>query len=125
MAKQRRGELSMASVIFMMLVIFIHTASEGVSGYRVDSMQFVLLQSLHRLSSFVVQGFLFLSGLKLFLPSKKPFSYQKFYLSRLKRVLLPYLLVFSLIYVYSIFTNRISPSPRHFLTEFFNMPGTN
>lgn len=101
----------------MVLVIFIHIASEGVSGYRADSVQFLILQSLHRLSSFVVQGFLFLSGLKLFLPSKKPFSYRKFYLSRLKRVVLPYLFVFSLIYLYSILTHRITPSVSHFLTE--------
>lgn len=117
MSKQRKGELSIASVIFMMLVIFIHTASEGVSGYRVDSVQFLVLQFLHRLSSFVVQGFLFLSGLKLFLPSKKPFSYGRFYLSRLRRVVLPYLFVFSLIYVYSILTHRITPSATHFFTE--------
>lgn len=117
MTKQRKGELSIASVIFMILVIFIHVASEGVSGYRTDSVQFLVLQSLHRLSSFVVQGFLFLSGLKLFLPTKKPFSYRKFYLSRLKRVVLPYLFVFSLIYLYSIPTNRIMPSVSHFITE--------
>ena len=117
MTKQRKGELTVASVIFMVLVIFIHAASEGVSGYRVDSVQFLVLQSLHRLSSFVVQGFLFLSGLKLFLPSKKPFSYQKFYLSRLKRVVLPYLFVFTLIYLYSILTHRITPSVSHFVTE--------
>ncbi|MBQ2724369.1 MAG: acyltransferase [Clostridia bacterium] len=119
MSKQRKGELTAASVIFMLLVIFIHAAAEGVSGYRVDSLQFLVLQSMHRLSSFVVQGFLFLSGLKLFLPSKKPFSYRKFYLSRLKRVGLPYLFVFTLIYVYSILTNRITPSVPHFLTELF------
>ncbi len=117
MPKQRKGELTVASVIFMVLVIFIHVASEGVSRYRLDSVQFLILQSMHRMSSFVVQGFLFLSGLKLFLPSDKPFAYRKFYLSRLKRVVLPYLLVFCLIYLYSIFTNRITPSASHFVTE--------
>ena len=117
MPKQRKGELTIASVIFMLLVIFIHVAAEGVDGYQRDSVHFLLLQSLHRAASFVVQGFLFLSGLKLFLPSSKPFSYRKFYLSRLKRVVLPYLFVFCLIYAYSIVTGRITPSVSHFSRE--------
>ena len=117
MSKQRKGELTVASVIFMLLVIFIHVAAEGVTGYRTDSVHFLLLQSVQRAASFVVQGFLFLSGLKLFLPSSKPFSYQKFCLSRLKRVVLPYLAVFCLIYLYSIVTDRIAPSVSHFARE--------
>lgn len=117
MAAKRKGELTAASVIFMLLVIFIHIASEGVNGYQRDSIQFVLLQSAHRLASFVVQGFIFLSGLKLFLPTGKPFSYKRFYLSRLKRVVLPYVVVFILSYFYCTATNRITPSVSHFIKE--------
>lgn len=117
MAVKRKGELTITSVIFMLLVIFIHAASEGVNGYQRDSIHFVLLQSAHRLASFVVQGFIFLSGLKLFLPTEKPFSYRKFYLSRIRRVVLPYASVFALSYLCCTVTNRITPSFFHFIKE--------
>ncbi len=108
----------MASLLYMVLVIFIHVAAEGVSGYRTDSFPFAVLCSAHRLSSFVVQGFLFLSGLKLFLPRKNDaFSYPKFYLSRTKRVVLPYLLVFAVFCVYFVQTGRLAFDVPYFLYE--------
>ena len=43
-----------------------------------------------RLSAFVVQGFFFLSGVKLVLGAKEPFDTKGFYLRRVKTVVLPY-----------------------------------
>ncbi len=114
----KKHELTLASLLYMMLVIFIHIAAEGVSNARTDSLPFVLLCSAHRLSSFVVQGFLFLSGVKLFLPRKNDtFSYPKFYLSRAKRVVLPYLAVFALFCVYFTVTGILTPDLPYFLRE--------
>lgn len=114
---KRRNELSIISVIFMLLVIFIHAVAECVDGYETTSIQFAVVCSLHRLSSFVVQGFIFLSGVKLFLNFRDDFSYRRFYISRLKRVVIPYLIVFSLFYVYFIATRSIEPSSSHFIKE--------
>lgn len=108
-------ELDAASVIFMLLVIFIHVSAECVTKFNTDSIQFVLICSAHRLSSFVVQGFIFLSGLKLFLPRHGNFSYSRFYLSRIKRVVLPYICVFSVFTVYFIITKRIATDPIYIL----------
>ena len=114
----KKHELTMASLLYMLLVIFIHIAAEGVTNYRTDSLPFALLCSAHRLSSFVVQGFLFLSGVKLFLPRKNDaFSYPKFYLSRAKRVVLPYLFVFALFCVYFVSTGRPAPDLLYFVRE--------
>lgn len=109
----------MASLLYMLLVIFIHAAAEGVTNYRTDSFPFAVMCSAHRLSSFVVQGFLFLSGVKLFLPRRDTaFSCPKFYLSRTKRVVLPYLFVFALFCVYFVGTGRLAFDLPYFLREF-------
>ena len=116
----KKHELTMTSLLYMLLVIFIHIAAEGVTNFRTDSFPFAILCSAHRLSSFVVQGFLFLSGVKLFLPRRDAaFSYLKFYLSRAKRVLLPYLAVFALFCVYFVGTKRLAFDLPYFLRECF------
>lgn len=103
----------------MLLVIFIHCAAEGVDQYIRPSLPFVLLCSLHRLSSFVVQGFLFLSGVKLFLKGTGSLSVGRFYLGRIRRVWLPYLLVFCLFYGYLGLTGAVTPSAGYFFRELF------
>ncbi len=116
----KKHELTMTSLLYMLLVIFIHVAAEGVTKFRTDSLPFAVLCSAHRLSSFVVQGFLFLSGVKLFLPRRDTaFSYPKFYLSRAKRVVLPYLAVFTLFCVYFVGTGRLAFDLPYFLRECF------
>ncbi len=119
----KRPELSLCTVIFCLLVIFIHVSSEPVSTYRTDSVLFVLTMSLHRLSSFVVQGFLFLSGVKLFLNFRPngddSFSYRKFYLSRLRRVVLPYLAAVVMFYAYYLVSGVYSFSIPNFLRHIF------
>ena len=119
MPTKKKPALSAASVLFMLLVIFIHTSAECVTGYPVDSAAFVVMTSANRIASFVVQGFLFLSGLKLFLPREGEFSYGHFALSRLRRVVLPYFIAFCAFYLVYALTGRIAPSAGHFLREFF------
>ncbi len=117
--KKRVPELNLASIVFMLLVIFIHVASECVSNYVTTSLPFAVMCSAHRLSSFVVQGFLFLSGVKLFLPrDNNTFSYQKFYLSRFKRVIIPYLIVFVLFCLYFTVSGRVKFDLSYFIHAF-------
>lgn len=114
----KKHELTVTSLFYMLLVIFIHVASEGVTNYRTDSLPFAVLCSAHRLSSFAVQGFLFLSGLKLFLPrGNSDFSYSKFYASRFKRVVLPYIFVFAIFALYFSVTGRVKPDIAYFIRE--------
>lgn len=117
--KKIRNELSFTSVILMLLVILIHVLSEPLSGYMKSSLPFALASVLHRLSSFAVQGFIFLSGLKLFLNFKEKFSYVRFYVGRLKRVVLPYLIVYVIFFIYLSYRKFIVPSASLFVNEFF------
>lgn len=114
----KKHELTLTSILYMLLVIFIHIAAEGVTEYRTDSLLFVGLCSAHRLSSFVVQGFLFLSGVKLFLPRQNDtFSYPHFLVSRLRRVVLPYIAVFAVFVLYFTLTGRLAFDLPYYVRE--------
>ncbi|MBE6598779.1 MAG: acyltransferase [Ruminococcaceae bacterium] len=114
--KKKREELSLLNVFFCLLVIFIHVTAEPVTLYLKDSPLYILTLSLHRLSSFVVQGFIFLSGVKLFLNfGVDDFSYGKFFISRLKRVVVPYIIAFAVFYGWFILLGVIEPSLPSFL----------
>ncbi len=98
---KRKAELSAMNILMCLLVIFIHIASWTIGGMDKTSVKFVFLLVPWRLSAFVVQGFLFLSGVKLF-ASQKPFHYGKFLFGRVKSILVPYLLWVGLYYAYFI-----------------------
>lgn len=88
--RKRRTELSYANLLLCLLVIFIHASAEPVSQLNRDSWQYLAVMIPWRLSAFVVQGFFFLSGVKLVLGAKEPFDTTGFYLRRAKTVVLPY-----------------------------------
>ncbi|MGN1345313.1 MAG: acyltransferase [Eubacteriales bacterium] len=113
----KKPELTLAGLLYMLLVLFIHAASECVTGYNPASFPFTVMCSAHRLSSFVVQGFLFLSAVKLFLPRTAAFSYGRYYASRARRILLPYLLAFSLFCVYFVVSGRLTFDLSYFFRE--------
>lgn len=90
----KRRELDFCNIMFCALVILIHVLAEPVSLYRRDSILYALVLGPWRLSAFVVQGFIFLAGVKAFLRNKSlsdPFSLSQYYIGRLRRVVLPYL----------------------------------
>ena len=90
--RKRYSELSLLSVIFCILVVFIHCSSEPVTNLDKNSWQYIAVFLPWRLSSFVVQGFIMLSGIKLFLGNTDSVGYIKYVAKRLKTVFLPYVL---------------------------------
>ncbi len=112
--EKRKTEITLTSIIFMLLVIFIHTSSDAVKSYPVESFGFALVCVLNRLASFVVQGFIFLAGLRAFINYREDFSLGKYYLSRLLRVVLPYFVIYNIFYVYLSLTHMITPSVPHY-----------
>ena len=67
---KRRIELSLLNVLFCLIVIMIHILSYPVSQLDVGTAEYTAVMLLWRLMSFVVQGFVLLSGLKMFLTKK-------------------------------------------------------
>lgn len=95
----KKNEISFLNVLFCLMVIFIHICSEPVSDLTRGSLGHVVVFTLWKLSSFVVQGFIFLSGMKLFL-SKKQVSYFSYAESRFSKIYLPYILTVCVYYIY-------------------------
>ena len=103
----RRREISCLNVAFCIMVILLHLLSNPVTGLVPGSWQHALAYVPWKLFSVAVYGFIFLSGVKLFLPSARPFRLADFYRRRAKTILLPYLiavtvyaLVFAAVYRY-------------------------
>lgn len=99
MMKKRMFELSFMNVILCLLVVFIHVSSEAVINLQKNSLQFFAVSSFNRAIAFVVQGFIFLSALKLVKFSKN-FSAKRFYLGRARTIILPYVLWVVIYYIY-------------------------
>lgn len=97
-SNKRKQDIVFMNILFCLLVIFIHIASEIITDMPRNTLIFGTVFVAHRLSSFVVQGFLVLSSVKLFLKSE--INYPKYYLTRLFRVYLPYVIWVFIYYCY-------------------------
>lgn len=88
---KRKSELSWLSLAFCLMVLFSHCSGHPITHLRSDSWQFALVLLLQRLTFVSVYGFFFLSGIKFTLPRSRPQTWGRFYRSRIKTLLLPYL----------------------------------
>lgn len=97
----RKRELSFMNVALCLMVMFIHISSEPIAELRRNSAQFIAVYSPWRLSAFVVQGFVFLSAVKLFNPKRlKSFRYAPFVVSRALKIFVPYVLSVVVYYLF-------------------------
>lgn len=99
---EKRREINFANVGLCLLVMLIHILSKAVGALNRESLQYAAVFIPWRLASFVVQGFIFLSALKYFMKyENKKLDYGQFLLSRIKTVILPYIL-WNLIYHFAL-----------------------
>lgn len=99
-ARGRKADIMFLNIVFCLIVIFIHISSEVVTEMPKDTAFFTGVFSAQKLSSFVVQGFLLLSGVKLFLHKGDGIDFARYYVSRFFRVILPYVFWAVLYYLY-------------------------
>ena len=100
MPAKRRSEISLLNVLFCLIVIFIHIISYAVSAFPAGTVKYTAVMIPWRLATFVVQGFVLLSGVKLFLTGKDSVPCRKYIKGRLMGVILPYALCYILYYIY-------------------------
>lgn len=98
--KKRVYEISVLNVLFALLVIFIHVSSNPVTILDKTELSYMAVMTFWRLSSFVVQGFIFLSGFKMFFNRKDKFEPLKFYIGKVKNIILPYIIWVVIFYFY-------------------------
>lgn len=96
----RKKELSLLNLLFCILVVLIHCLSQPVSVLDHNSWQFALVLCVQRLAFVSVPGFFFLSGLKLTLFADRHRSLIKYWLGRVRTILLPYILAVAIYYLY-------------------------
>ena len=96
----KKSEISLLNVLFCMMVIFIHVTSAALTG--VGDAAFIVLYTLQRFCGVAVYGFIFLSGVKLFLKDCSAVSYGKYITSRIMRIYVPYLIATVLYYFFEI-----------------------
>ncbi|MBQ7400168.1 MAG: acyltransferase [Clostridia bacterium] len=100
MAQSRKSEISYLNIILCLFVIFIHIISFAVSNFQYGTLSYNLAMFPWRMVSFVVQGFILLSGVKLFLTKKDEQKYGHYLVSRIKGVILPYVFSYVIYYVF-------------------------
>ena len=96
----KKTEIEALNALFFLLVVFIHVSSEPIRLLDRQSIVFGIMMALWQLASVVMQGFVFLSGLKLFLGARKKFSYPGFILRRFIKIYLPFVLWTIIYYLY-------------------------
>lgn len=94
----RKTEISILNVLFCLMVLIIHTLSLGIVELDKSSWQFLSVYFPWKLCSVAVYGFIYLSGVKLFLKFDRPFSAREFYTKRVKSILLPYVIAVTVYY---------------------------
>jgi hypothetical protein len=100
LSAKRKFPLSAASALFCLVVIFIHIISPAITGADRSTVAYAAALSLWRLSAFVVQGFILLAGAKFGLKLKYGcLDLRKYYLSRAKRILVPYIIWVTVYYL--------------------------
>lgn len=100
--RKRITEISFLNILLCILVVFIHVSSEPVSSLDKANLSWALCFIPWRLSAFAVQGFLLLSGVKLFLGSRGKIltPYPAFIAKRFRTVFLPYTAWVVVYYIY-------------------------
>lgn len=97
--RERLPEISLLNVFFCLLVVFIHASSETLGALDRTRWPYTAVMLPWRFASIAVQGFFMLGGLRLCLREERP-DWGRYYLSRLKRVYLPYLAWVGIYYLY-------------------------
>ncbi|MBR6720223.1 MAG: acyltransferase [Clostridia bacterium] len=98
--KPRRHEISLLNVLFCLMVIFIHIISHAVSSLTPGSLSYNIAMFPWRSCSFVVQGFVMLAGIKLFLTKKDSLSYSSWLILRFKSIIVPYIFCYIAYYIF-------------------------
>ena len=105
---KRKNEISIMNVLLCFIVILIHLISKPVSALTSDAPLYVPYTGLWRLSTFVVQGFIFLSGMKIFLGNRRE-KYSVFLAKRVKTILIPYIAAVFVYYLFFVYVLKHFP----------------
>lgn len=96
----KKNEIILINAFLCLIVVFVHVSGDPMETLNKTSIQYLSVMVPWRLSAFAVQGFIFLSALKLFLKDMTNFSYTKFIVKRIRVVFIPYVIWVMAYYLY-------------------------
>ena len=107
--KRAFKEISMLSALFCVFVVFIHITSFPVEHLIKGSWQHFIFYISNKILTFVVPGFIFLSGFKLSYQYKdKKFCFPAFFKERVVKIFVPYLCWYVVYYVFFLLRDYIT-----------------
>ena len=96
------------NVLMCFSVVTIHLTSNPVTLLRHDSFWYLIMFIINKFLTFAVPVFVFLSGFKLYNKYKdNKIDLKHFYIGRLKKIVIPYLIAFVVYFTFYIFENLI------------------
>lgn len=98
----KKKEISIMNALLCLAVIFIHVTSYPITSLPPDTASVRLLFFFQKLCGAAVYGFIFLSGLKLFLKDTSKIRLGKYYLSRITKIYVPYLILTVVYYLFEV-----------------------
>lgn len=116
----KKAEISILNVLFCLMVIFIHVTSYPITSLAPHSVAVKFLFFLQKFCGVAVYGFIFLSGLKFFLNKKTKVNLAQYYISRIRKVFIPYLLITVLYYLYEVKRGYFIFDIKELITFFIN-----
>ncbi|MBQ9314120.1 MAG: acyltransferase [Clostridia bacterium] len=101
-------EISLMNVLMCFSVITIHLTSNPVALLRHDSFWYLVMFIINKFLTFAVPAFVFLSGFKLYNKyNDNKIDLKNFYIGRVKKIIIPYLIAFLVYFLFYIFENLI------------------
>ena len=99
--EQKLKELFLFTSFLCCFVVLVHTSSEAVTQLQMGSWQQKLFFIFNKALSFVVPGFVFLSGLKLtYAYKERTFHFIEFMKKRFTKILIPYICWYLAYYIF-------------------------
>ena len=96
------------NVLMCFSVVTIHLTSNPVTLLRHDSFWYLIMFIMNKFFTFAVPAFIFLSGFKLYNKyNDNKIDLKHFYIGRLKKIVIPYLIAFVGYFLFYIFENLI------------------
>lgn len=93
--------INLMNVILCLSVVMIHLIASPLSMLRKDSIWYFIIFIINKSLCFCVPAFLFLSGFKLHNKYKdESIDIKKFYLGRIKKIVIPYIVSFLVYFIY-------------------------
>ncbi len=117
-AKAKKTEINVLNIFLCLLVMLIHCMGNAVSQTDPELGSYAVSAAIFRLSSFAVQGFIFLSAVKLFM-KKDGAPYGQFMLRRITSVFLPYIFYVLVYYLIRLFSKNEEFDILYFIRSVF------